>query len=190
MGSVRRALAVLAAVVCTVPAWVPAARGQQSGDWNRLGDGAVVLFRHANAPGTGDPPNFKLDDCSTQRNLDETGRAQARRIGEQFRANGIAVGAVLSSQWCRAQDTAELAFPGQRRDEPAFNSLFGRPDQRERQIREASASIGRWRGPGVMVVVTHQVNVTALTRIFPDSGEGVIVRGTPNGIDVIGRLAP
>jgi Histidine phosphatase superfamily (branch 1) len=186
----RRALAVLVAIVCTVAAAAPVAWAQPSGDWSRLVDGVVVLFRHANAPGTGDPPNFKLDDCGTQRNLDEAGRAQARRIGEQFRAHGVIVGAVLTSQWCRAQDTAELAFPGQRRDEPAFNSFFGRPDQRERQIREATALILRWRGPGVMVVTTHQVNVTALTRIDPVSGEGVIVRGTPNGIDVLGRLSP
>src|SRR5499425_2488520 len=72
--------------------------------------GAVVVLRHSYAPGGFDPPDSKLDDCSTQRNLDETGRAQARRVGEAFRLHGIAVGRVLSSPRCRCIDTARLAF--------------------------------------------------------------------------------
>src|SRR6266446_4649536 len=72
--------------------------------------GSVVVLRHSYAPGTFDPPSARLDDCSTQRNLDASGRAQARRIGEAFRQNGIAVGAVLSSPRCRCLDTARLAF--------------------------------------------------------------------------------
>ena len=78
--------------------------------WSAMRDGAIVLFRHANAPGGGDPPGFRLGDCTTQRNLDDAGRRQAQRIGEAFRARGIRVGAVLSSQWCRTRDTATLAF--------------------------------------------------------------------------------
>ena len=73
--------------------------------------GHVALIRHALAPGTGDPAGFRVDDCATQRNLSPTGRAQARAIGERFRANGIDTAAVLSSQWCRCLDTArELAL--------------------------------------------------------------------------------
>ncbi|WP_328734790.1 histidine phosphatase family protein [Falsiroseomonas selenitidurans] len=83
-----------------------------------------MLFRHAVAPGVGDPAGMRLSDCSTQRNLDDTGRNQARLIGEAMRAAGIAVGAVLSSQWCRTMKTAELAFPGRVMAEPAFNSFF------------------------------------------------------------------
>lgn len=171
----------------------PAAEAQTApskGDWAAVRDGTVVLLRHANAPGTGDPAGFRLGDCATQRNLDDDGRFQARRIGEAFRSRGVIVGAVLSSRWCRAQDTAELAFPGQRRDEPAFDSFFGGQGDRERQTARAKALVAGWQGPGAMVVVTHQVNITALTGVYPASGEGVIVRGSSQGIDVVGRVMP
>ncbi|HYW55455.1 MAG TPA: histidine phosphatase family protein [Polaromonas sp.] len=72
--------------------------------------GAIVLFRHATAPGVGDPAEFKLNVCATQRNLDDKGRAEARKLGEQFRSRKIAVGAVLTSQWCRTRETARLAL--------------------------------------------------------------------------------
>lgn len=152
--------------------------------------GAIILFRHATAPGTGDPAGFVLGDCATQRNLDEKGRAEARALGEAFRARGIAVGRVLSSQWCRARETAELAFPGQVAEEPAFNSFFGnRADEPEATARARQILMG-WQGPGVLVAVTHQVNITALTGIAPRSGEGVIVRFQAGGIEVLGRLPP
>ena len=72
---------------------------------------SIVLFRHSNAPGGGDPAGFRANDCSTQRNLDKEGREQATRIGQRFREQGIKVEAVLSSQWCRTRETAQLAFP-------------------------------------------------------------------------------
>ena len=91
--------------------WVaPVAQAEES-VWQTLREpGAVVVLRHSYAPGGFDPPDARLDDCSTQRNLDENGRAQARRIGEAFRREGIAVGAVFSSPRCRCLDTARLAF--------------------------------------------------------------------------------
>lgn len=192
-GDARRLARRRLLVACGLSALPVGALAQATtgGDWERIGDGTVVLFRHANAPGTGDPPGFRLGDCASQRNLDEAGRIQARRIGEAFRARGVVVGAVLSSRWCRAQDTAELAFPGRRQDEPAFDSFFGGRGEEERQTAAARAIIGRWKGPGTMVVTTHQVNISALARIYPASGEGVIVRGSPDGaIEVIGRIAP
>ena len=73
--------------------------------WKTLAQGGIVLFRHANAPGGGDPAGMRIGECATQRNLDERGRAQARRIGEAFRSRGVAAGRVLSSQWCRTRDT-------------------------------------------------------------------------------------
>lgn len=156
-----------------------------------LVDGTVVLFRHAEAPGTGDPPDFRLDDCATQRNLDESGRTQARRIGAEFRAHGIVVASVLSSQWCRVQDSAELAFPGRRRDEPIFNSYFRDARSQQQQTEAARALIDAWKGPGVLAVFTHQVNITDLTGVVPASGEGVIVRGAHGGgVQVLGRLKP
>ncbi len=158
--------------------------------WAALQEGSVILFRHAIAPGGGDPDGMKIGDCSTQRNLDEAGRTQARRIGEQFRSHGIVVGAVLSSQWCRAHETAELAFTGMVRDDANFNSFFNDSSGEAAQTAGALRTLSQWRGPGVLVVITHQVNITALTGIFPASGEGVIVRPQGTKITVLGRLKP
>ena len=158
--------------------------------WGVLRQGGVVLFRHANAPGVGDPPGFDLDDCSTQQNLGAAGRLQAAAIGARLRAERVAVGAVLSSQWCRARDTAELAFPGLVRTEPAFNSFFDAPERRASATAEARAIISAWRGPGVLVVVTHQVNITGLTGIVPADGEGVVLRPPANMSDIVGRVKP
>jgi phosphohistidine phosphatase SixA len=159
--------------------------------WNLLKeDGAIVLFRHANAPGTGDPANFVLGDCSTQRNLDERGRTQSRAIGEAFRQRGIAVGRVLSSQWCRTLETAELAFPGQVKEEPGFNSFFGDRSSEPQATARAREVLSLWSGPGVLVVVTHQVNIQALTGVAPRSGEGIVVSPGPDGLAVRGRLPP
>lgn len=158
--------------------------------WPALQDGSIVLFRHATAPGGGDPPGMKLGDCSTQRNLDEAGRAQARRLGEQFRQRGIKVTAVLTSQWCRTRKTAELAFPGRAREDSNFNSFFGDPSRQPAQTAAARAQLSQWRGPGVLVVVTHQVNISMLTGLGTASGEGVVVRPQGAGLEVLGRLAP
>jgi phosphohistidine phosphatase SixA len=161
--------------------------------WTELAKpGAIVLFRHATAPGVGDPPGFKPDDCATQRNLDERGRAEARKLGEQFRARNIQVGAVLSSQWCRTRDTARLAFGSQVRDEPAFNSFFRlSPQARDAQTAQARAVLARWRGPGALVVVTHQVNIQALTGVGAASAEGVVVRSAADGsLQVVARIEP
>jgi phosphohistidine phosphatase SixA len=158
--------------------------------WAALREGGIALFRHANAPGTGDPPGMRLGDCRTQRNLDEAGRAQAQRIGEAFRARGVAVGAVLSSAWCRAVDTAELAFPGRVRREPAFDSFFDQRGRRDAQTADARRALQEWRGPGALVVVTHQVNVTALTGVFPASGEAVVLKPGPDGFKAVGRIRP
>lgn len=161
--------------------------------WEALAQpGAIVLFRHATAPGVGDPPAFRLGDCSTQRNLSEQGRAEARAIGEQFRRRGIAVGAVLSSQWCRTRETARLAFGDRVREEPSFNSFFGQaPQQRAVQTDAARRLLRQWEGPGVLVVVTHQVNITALAGHGPSSGEGVVVQPTAEGpFRVIGTVRP
>ncbi|HSV34820.1 MAG TPA: histidine phosphatase family protein, partial [Ramlibacter sp.] len=150
------------------------------------------LFRHATAPGVGDPAAFKADDCATQRNLDDQGRAQARRLGEQFRARKIQVGAVLTSQWCRTRETARLAFGSQVRDEPAFNSFFRQsPEARERQTAMARELLSRWRGPGVLVAVTHQVNIQALAGVGTASSEGVVVRPAANGgFQVVATIEP
>lgn len=184
----RVALFVAWLWVSTVPA--AAAEMVVPDGWSALKEGSIVLFRHANAPGVGDPPGFRLGDCGTQRNLDEIGRTQARQIGERFRRRGVKVGAVLSSQWCRTRETAELAFPGQARDDADFNSFFGDAARQPEQTARALATLSRWRGPGVLVVTTHQVNITALTGLGTSSSEGVVLRPRPGGIEVLGRLPP
>jgi phosphohistidine phosphatase SixA len=158
-----------------------------------LRDGDVVLFRHALAPGGGDPPGFQLDDCRTQRNLSDAGRAQARRIGEALRQRlgAVPVGAVWASPWCRTLETARLAFPGQPvHTQAAFASFFEQPDRETVQLAEARRLLDGWRGPGVLVVVTHQVNVTGLSGVFPSSGEGVVLRRAAGAHELLSRLAP
>ena len=111
-------------------------------------------------------------------------------MGAEFRKRRIEVGAVWSSQWCRTRDTADLAFPGKRTDQPVFNSFFNQSDLSPERTRAAQQLLSAWRGPGVLVVVTHQVNIAALTDVVPSSGEGVVVKPTANGVQVVGRIAP
>lgn len=155
--------------------------------------GSIVLFRHATAPGVGDPAGFRLYDCTTQRNLDDKGRAEARKLGDEFRQRKIEVGAVYMSQWCRTKETAQLAFGASLpREEPAFNSFFGQSAaKREAQTHKARQLLDRWTGPGTLVVVTHQVNITALTGEGAASAEGVVVRrGADGRLAVVGTIAP
>jgi phosphohistidine phosphatase SixA len=170
---------------------LPAQAVDDSAAWSALKKpGTIVLFRHASAPGGGDPVGHRLDDCSTQRNLDEEGRAQARRIGERFRAQGVKVEAVLSSQWCRTRDTAQLAFPGLPKDGPAFNSFFSDRSNEASQTAAARQQLLAWRGTGVLVVVTHQVNITALTGATTMSGEGIVLRRQAGELAVVAKITP
>jgi phosphohistidine phosphatase SixA len=191
----RRALlaAACAIVQClgAVLASPVAAQGPAGdGDWHEVRAAAVVLFRHANAPGVGDPQGMKIGDCKTQRNLDDEGRAQARRIGATFRERAIEVGAVLTSRWCRARDTAAAAFPGRVRDEPAFDSFFADRGEEPQRTADARRVIDAWRGPGVLVVVTHQVNIAAITGRVVRSGEGVVLRRQGKAMVVVGSVVP
>ena len=153
-----------------------------------LKDGQIVLIRHAYAPGGGDPDNFTLGQCATQRNLNETGRKQARQIGQWFRNQAIAVTQVLSSQWCRCMNTATLAFPSQVTEAPEFNSFFSNRQAEAMQTQRALARFAQWDGPGLMVVITHQVNITALTGIVPRSGEGIVIEYQNGAVQVVERL--
>lgn len=141
----------------------------------RLRAGAcVVLLRHAQTvPGIGDPPGFRLDQCSTQRNLSEAGRLQAGRIGQWFTARGLQPRAIRSSAWCRCRDTAELAF-GKHQVWPALNSFFG-ADGGQSQTAQLRAALGRIPAGQFEVWVTHQVNMTALTGEGMTMGEGLVV---------------
>ncbi len=111
--------------------------------WAKLrGGGLVVMIRHATAPGNGDPPGFKLDDCATQRNLSEEGREEARRIGAAFKRERVPVEEVFSSEWCRCRETAALAF-GRYTAWPAINSFFSDRAQEARQTAEVRAAAAR-----------------------------------------------
>ena len=158
--------------------------------WDALKSGGhVALLRHALAPGTGDPPEFQLGQCTTQRNLSDTGRDQARTIGGLFRENGIQKARVFSSQWCRCMETAKLLALGPVAELPVLNSFFQHYERRESQTKLLSEWLGEQRLDRPTVLVTHQVNITALTGIYPDSGEMVIVHRSPNGtITVIGTI--
>lgn len=158
--------------------------------WAALRDGAIVVYRHANAPGVGDPAGMRLGACASQRNLDELGREQARGIGERLRHERVPVGAVWSSQWCRTRETAELINAGAVREVAAFNSFFGDRGRVATQTAMARELLVAWRGPGALVVVTHQVNIDALVGAGAASGEGVVLRRVGAQLEVIGRLLP
>lgn len=185
----RSVTAFFASLMLATMAAMPAQSSEEAA-WAALSQGGIMLLRHANAPGVGDPAGMRIGDCTTQRNLDEGGRAQARRIGEAFRARGVAVGQVLTSQWCRTRETAELAFPGRQRDEPAFNSFFDAPAKAPAQTSIAQRILQDWRGPGALVVSTHHVNIAELTGIAPASGEGIVVRFEGNVLRIVGRITP
>ena len=152
------------------------ARAQAPGFWDLLREGGcVVLMRHAQTdPGVGDPPNFKLGECSTQRNLSEAGREQARRVGAAFVRERVKLDQVRSSAWCRCVDTAMLAFKQNTVWLP-INSFFGAGGQDE-QTRAVLAAVQGWQAPRNLMLVTHQVNVTALTGEFLAMGEVVVTR--------------
>lgn len=154
--------------------------------------GRVLLLRHARAPGYGDPPEFRLDACDTQRNLDEVGRKQARRLGERLRAAGIERAKLYSSQWCRCIETARLLDLGPVEPLPALNSFFQRRQQRGERLaalRRLFATLPQDGPPTIMV--THQVTISALTGGGTPPGGGSIfaLNGTGEPA-LLGHTAP
>ncbi len=134
-----------------------------------------ALVRHALAPGTGDPPEFELGRRETQRNLSEKGRKQAKRIGDLFRAHGIDKALVFSSEWYRCRDTAELLDLGPVNSLSALNSFFRNYEQKEARNESLKLWLSQREIDKPLVLVTHQVNITALTGVYPSSGEIVVV---------------
>lgn len=156
-------------------------------DWDALSEpGAIAIMRHALAPGTGDPSNFTIGDCSTQRNLDDRGRAQAKSIGEAMRDRGIGFDVVLTSQWCRTRETAEYLDLGPIVEAPPLNSFFGDFSTRDRQTAETRELISQTEGR--LMLVTHQVNISALTGRSTRSGEVLVIRATDAGVEVLGSI--
>ncbi len=136
----------------------------------------AALMRHTLAPGTGDPIAFDLGNCATQRNLSEEGRTQAQNAGALFKAQGIEQAVVFSSQWCRCMDTATLMDIGDVTALPIINSFF----QNRQNAQPQTQALVQWlvteKPDAPTLLVTHQVNITALTGVYPRSGEIVVVR--------------
>jgi broad specificity phosphatase PhoE len=139
-------------------------------------------MRHAaTGPGLGDPAGYRLDDCPTQRNLSDAGRADARRIGERIAREKVPIARVYTSPWCRCRETATLAF-GKAEDWEPLSSFFDFPERDADYTERVKNRIGGYstRKPGGNVVmVTHNVNIAALTRLSVATGEIVVVR--PDG---------
>jgi phosphohistidine phosphatase SixA len=168
---------LMAIVVCVACA----SSAQAESVWDALrAPGTVVVLRHSYAPGGFDPPDAKLEDCSTQRNLDDNGRIQARRIGEAFRANAITVGKVLSSPRCRCLDTARLAF-GQVEPWGVLQGALNDAELRRSRLAETRKAIDAHRTGPPLVLVTHGSVVTDLTGLNIKMGEFVVLRLAPDG---------
>jgi phosphohistidine phosphatase SixA len=154
--------------------------------------GVTILIRHsATDPGTGDPPGFKLNECSTQRNLSDGGREQARRLGKWFRDIGVAPTSVKVSPWCRTRETAMLAF-GRAEDWSALANLLSDRSRQEDQTRQVRAAIAAGADRAVDVFISHGVSISAFIDVYLQQGEMVVVRrsgaGGDRGIEVVGRL--
>ena len=146
----------------------------------------VLMLRHAQTEaGVGDPPNFQLSQCSTQRNLSDEGRAQSKRIGQWFAARKLTAASIQSSAWCRCKDTAELAF-GRFDLLPALNSTFESRDDQAAQTESLRERLRAIRAGQFEVWVTHQVNISAFTGEGPAMGEAFVV--TPGSVTTPGRV--
>ena len=149
--------------------------------------GVVAVFRHTLAPGTYDPPGFRLADCSTQRNLNDEGRAQAQRLGAGFATLGLRPARVLSSPWCRCLDTARGAF-GSAQVWEALGSPEGRSNaERAAQQQALRSALAAVPADGFEVWVTHNFVIADLVAVSTASGEGVVLRGGP-AVQLLHRL--
>ena len=143
---------------------------------DQLEDGGKLIFiRHAYAPGSGDPDNFNLNDCSTQRNLSNEGRNQAKNIGEFLKKNKIKIEKVISSEWCRCKDTSSLAF-GSFETKNFLNSFYSSKfaKNKKSQMLKLRKYIKNFKSKKNLVLVTHYVVISEALNYAPSSGEIVI----------------
>jgi len=156
-----------------------------------MSGGHILMLRHAYAPGSGDPANFKIGDCATQRNLNDQGRTQARAIGDWLRSKGIKEAKVYSSQWCRCRETATLLGLGPVTELPALNSFYGRPQNREPNIKTLQSFIATLPADGELIIfVTHFVNILEIAGEGVSPGEGIVLKLKEGGAyDVLGSLS-
>ena len=146
--------------------------------------GYVLLLRHSLAPGVGDPENFDLRDCSTQRNLSAVGRQDAQDVGRWLARREIKIARVESSRWCRAKETANLLNLGKVRLNRNLDSLFEEADalNHPQTIKVRKQIVDHRNKTGMLILVGHFVNIAALTNVGVDSGEGVLVRADGKGV--------
>jgi broad specificity phosphatase PhoE len=160
--------------------------------WSLLQTGGqVVVMRHASTErGIGDPPGFQLDDCRTQRNLSSAGREEARRLSKAFKTRRIPIGQVRSSRWCRCLETAQLAF-GSAEPWSPLDSFFNDRSRADKQTQAVRELIAHPPSAGNVILVTHQVNISALTGLFPAPGELIVLTPLGNAdFRIAGRLQP
>ena len=153
----------------------------------QLEDGGKLIFiRHAYAPGNGDPNNFNLNDCSTQRNLSKKGRKQAQLIGDFFKENKIQIDKVLSSEWCRCKETAEIAFEDFSTISflnSFYSSKFAK--NKTRQVEELNKYIKKFKSKKNLIFVTHYVLISEILNYGPSSGEIVV---SNKNFNIIGSI--
>ena len=164
-------------VICMVPFQFLEAQAQVISLKDALETrGTVIFFRHALAPGYGDPTNFQVDDCATQRNLDQRGREQSKRIGDAFKSLDFATDTVHSSPWCRCLETARLMDIGEVESFEGLGSFFEGHVDRQVTLKLLSDKLStisnRDESPAIMV--THQVVISAITKLVTSSGEGIL----------------
>ena len=179
--------ASLLALAAATSAWAGASEADL---WSLLkGGGQVVLMRHAQTtPGVGDPPGMRTDDCSTQRNLTEEGRKHAKAIGESMRAHGVTFDRVVSSPMCHCLDTAKLAF-GRVDETQAPGNPRATTEDRNRTIREVRALATEKHRGGNVIVVSHSSTIGAVTQLYTEPGEMLIVTPLGEGkFEMRGRL--
>ena len=154
---------------------------------NQLDDGGKLIFiRHAYAPGGGDPDNFNLNDCSTQRNLSKEGQRQAEYIGEFFRNNKVKIDKVLSSEWCRCKETAKIAFKNFSTNSflnSFYSSKFAK--NKNKQVKALKEYIKKFKSDKNLVLVTHYVLISEILNYGPSSGEIVV---SNKNLNIIGSL--
>ena len=134
----------------------------------------VIFLRHALAPGVGDPENFMKEDCSTQRNLNDKGRLQARLIGNYLRSTNLKFSQILTSEWCRCIDTAKELNLGQWTTFSGLNSFFQVYEKKDQVMNKLQKKLGSLGYSDLALFVTHQVVISEQTGIMPRSGEMVL----------------
>jgi phosphohistidine phosphatase SixA len=181
-------------IICTLLFTQSKFATAQSDLASKLKDGShVLLMRHADAPGYGDPKNYQISECSTQRNLGDQGRKQAKNTGDWLSSQGIEQAKVYSSPWCRCIDTATLLNKGAVKKEAALASFFDDMSQAKKQTDELVKLIAaeRKQNPTMpIIMVTHHVNIQSYMGMVVNSGDMVLVKVDPTGKPISSKRYP